>query len=88
VTSATLDHTYIPVLQFGGEAFSILELGRADDIDLAVSEEIIMETLAVLCRKFACRISVWMGARDNSGQRLDSSASTEAQRDHGRPRRQ
>jgi putative PIN family toxin of toxin-antitoxin system len=64
VTSATLDtSTYISALQFGGEAFSLLEMARAGEIDLAVSEEIIKETLGVLKRKFG-----WSDARLEGGR--------------------
>ncbi|HEY2382614.1 MAG TPA: putative toxin-antitoxin system toxin component, PIN family [Terriglobia bacterium] len=62
--SATLDtSTYISALQYGGEAFSLLEMGRDGEIDLAVSEEIIAETLGVLKRKFGWSDARLEGAR-------------------------
>ena len=62
--AVTLDtSTYISALQFGGEAFSLLEMGRDGEINIAVSEEIITETLGVLRRKFGWPDGRLEGAR-------------------------
>jgi putative PIN family toxin of toxin-antitoxin system len=64
VPSVTLDtSTYISALQFGGEAFSLLEMGRDGEIEIAVSEEIVTETLGVLRRKFGWDDERLAGAR-------------------------
>jgi len=62
--AVTLDtSTYISALQFGGEAFSLLEMGRDGELDIAVSQEIITETLGVLRRKFGWSDADLEGAR-------------------------
>ena len=51
--SITLDSCiYVSALKFGGKPMTLVEKGISGEVDIAVSEEIIEETLGVLRDKF------------------------------------
>jgi putative PIN family toxin of toxin-antitoxin system len=53
VRSITLDsNIFVSALKFGGKPMTLLEKGMSGEVDIAVSEEIIEETLGVLRDKF------------------------------------
>jgi len=53
----------VSALQFGGKPKQLLDLAADDQVDLAVSEAIIAETLRILRHKFD-RTSEWLAEAD------------------------
>jgi putative PIN family toxin of toxin-antitoxin system len=65
VRPITLDsNIYVSALKFGGKPMTLLEKGISGEVDIAVSEEIIEETLGVMRDKFGWTVGQLVNAEE------------------------